>query len=243
MTKEKILEEIRRTAKANGGKPLGWRRFEEEAGVGYYGWYGKYWTRWGDAVREAGLEPNQMATAFDDEYLLEKLVLLTRELGRAPVQGDMLLAARRDKSFPSDKVFRRLGQKRDLISRIVTYCESKGYPDVAALWKAVKIRPVKTSNNEVSVEPLGTLGYVYLLQHGSRREFKIGRTNNPLRREGELGIQLPEKCQPIHYIETDDLPGIEAYWHSRFANKRKEGEWFELTAQDVAAFKRWRRIY
>jgi len=83
----------------------------------------------------------------------------------------------------------------------------------------------------------------YLLKHGSRREYKIGRTNNPLRREGEIGIQLPEKLQPLHYIKTDDPVGVEAYWHMRFASKRKEGEWFALSAQDVRAFNRWKRIY
>ena len=87
------------------------------------------------------------------------------------------------------------------------------------------------------------MGYVYLMKHGSRREYKIGRTINPVRREGEMGIQLPEKLQPVHYIKTDDPAGVESYWHSRFAAKRKEGEWFALTAQDVRAFKRWKRIY
>ena len=66
-----------------------------------------------------------------------------------------------------------------------------------------------------------------------------GQMARPLK----VGIQLPEKLQPVHYIKTDDPAGVELYWHTRFASKRKEGEWFALTAQDVRAFKRWKRIY
>jgi hypothetical protein len=81
-----------------------------------------------------------------------------------------------------------------------------------------------------------------MVKHGSRPEYKIGKTLNPVRREGELRVQLPEQLRPVHYIATDDPSGVEAYWHNRFAPKRKEGEWFALSAQDVAAFKKWKRI-
>jgi hypothetical protein len=242
MDKLQIIAEIRRTAKANGGAPLGWRRFEEETGIKYYDWYGQFWTRWGDAVREAGLEPNRMTEAYDDDFLLEKLVLLTRRLKRVPVAGDLLLATRNDPTFPSEKVFRRLGSKLQRVSRVIAFCDTKPeHDDVAALWRQETIAEPAPEAEEVSSAP--TVGYVYLLKHGSRREYKIGRTYNPLRREGEVGIELPEKVQPIHYIETDDPAGIENYWHGRFASKRKEGEWFALTADDVRAFKRWKRIY
>lgn len=79
-------------------------------------------------------------------------------------------------------------------------------------------------------------GYVYLLRAG--KFYKIGRTNSLGRREYEVALQLPEKAKTIHFIQTDDPVGIEAYWHKRFENKRKRGEWFELSSEDVRAFKR-----
>ena len=242
MDKAYIISEIRRTAKANGGVALGRQRFEAETGIGYYDWYGKFWTCWGDALREAGFEPNRMSEAYNDGLLLEKLALLTRSLRCVPTEGDLMLAKRNDSAFPSKDVFRRLGTKPQRASRVIAYCETNpGNDDVASLWR--QVAGIESPQNEEAACAAPTVGYVYLFKHGSRREYKIGRTNNPMRREGEIGIQLPEKLRPVHYIETDDPAGIENYWHVRFASKRKEGEWFVLTAEDVRAFKRWKKIY
>jgi hypothetical protein len=243
MDKQHIIDEIRRTAKANGGVALGYQRFEEETEISYYDWYGRFWTRWGDALREAGFEPNRMTEAYDDQFLIEKLVVLTRSLGRVPSRGDLMLARRNDSTFPSKNCYERFGSKAERASRIVAYCEANlGNEDVADLWRHIT-PSTQPAEAEETDSTSSTVGYVYLLKHGSRREYKIGRTNNPLRREGEVSIQLPEKLQPVHYIKTDDPAGVESYWHQRFASKRKEGEWFALTVQDVLAFKRWKRIY
>lgn len=42
MDKDRIIYEIQRTANANDGVVLGWRRFEEETGIRYHDWYGQY---------------------------------------------------------------------------------------------------------------------------------------------------------------------------------------------------------
>lgn len=60
MTKLYILQEIKRTTKANGGTPLRKLQFESETGIHRYDWFGRYWARWSDAIREAGCIPDQV---------------------------------------------------------------------------------------------------------------------------------------------------------------------------------------
>jgi len=53
VTKLYILREIKRTTQANGGTPLRRLQFESQTGIKRYDWFGVYWARWSDAVREA----------------------------------------------------------------------------------------------------------------------------------------------------------------------------------------------
>lgn len=101
MNKEYILSEIKRTAAANGGVVLGRSRFSQETGIKESDWSGKIWARWGDAIREAGFEPNQLQTAYGEHVLIEKFIGLARELGRFPVAAEVKMKARSDDGFPS----------------------------------------------------------------------------------------------------------------------------------------------
>src|SRR2546426_3193508 len=235
MTKDHILQEIKRTAEANGGVPLGWRRFAKEVGIKDGDWIDKYWARWSGALREAGYAPNQLTVAYPEALVLEKFIQLIRELGKIPVKGDLLVKASRNKGFPNPKTFDKFGSKSVLIKRLCEYCRTHaGYDDVVSLCSGYA--PREKGAEEYDGQSDETFGFVYLTKFG--RSYKIGKTNAAGRRERELAIQLPEKSRTVHIIRTDDPSGIEAYWHKRFEEKRKNGEWFELDAKDIAAFRR-----
>jgi hypothetical protein len=236
MNKAHILEEIRRTADKNGGVPLGRSRFLAETGIRESDWIGKFWIKWSDAVREAGYEPNTKQQPFDESWLLEKLAGLVRELGHYPVAAEIRMKALEDKGFPSHNVFSRFGRKAEVASVLLTWCESNpGWSDVEAIC-APLAEVASEDEGSDSLAKATEYGYVYLLKSG--RYYKIGRSNSPGRREYELAIQLPERVKTVHTIKTDDPVGIEAYWHQRFSDCRKNGEWFELRREDISAFRR-----
>jgi len=235
MAKDHILHEIRRTAEANGGVPLGRDRFLSETGIRQADCIGKYWARWGDAVREAGYAPNPFSFRYEDSFLLEKFIALSRSLGRIPVQGDLLLQSRSDPTFPDASVYERFGSKASLLAKLAEFCRHReGLQDIVSLCER-DLSQIRAARRKPAFPP-GPAGFVYLMKSG--KFFKIGRSNSVGRREYDLRAQLPEPLVSVHAIPTDDPPGIEAYWHNRFASKRKNGEWFDLDPADVSAFKR-----
>lgn len=236
MTRQHILAEIKRTADANGGVPLGRERFLSETGIKDTDWYGKYWGSWNDAVREAGYAPNPLQSAFTDDHLLRCYALLTRELGKLPRNVDLRLKRRSDPSFPSHNTYSRFGPKAKLVNRLREFCTSESeYSDVVTIIERYP-SVSETQEDKAASYSVTPTGFVYLIKSG--RHYKIGKTNALGRRERELTLQLPERTRTIHAIRTDDPEGIEAYWHQRFAGKRGNGEWFELDSADVAAFRR-----
>jgi hypothetical protein len=101
-------------------------------------------------------------------------------------------------------------------------------------------RPSKEVGEQI-IEAKRFAGYVYLQKHGA--DYKIGFTNSLNKRGRQIQIELPQETELVNSILTDDPRGVEAYWHKRFEDKRTRGEWFKLSKSDVAAFKRWSKIW
>lgn len=235
MEKQDILNKIRRLAEANSGIPPGQQKFANETGLAESKWRGVYWTKWSEALREAGFTPHAYNIAQPPEQILSKLAGLVRKKGRFPTSAEMRLEKKLDLDFPWHNTITRLGNKETLTAKLREFCtKHDSYQDLVQL-----LSPVSENANQ---EPLNSYrqaaerGCVYLLRSG--KFFKIGCTNDIGRRSYELRIQLPEKSKLIHEIKTDDPKGIEFYWHRRFADKRANGEWFSLSQDDIAAFKR-----
>jgi len=194
-------------------------------------WYGIYWARWGDAVAEAGLIPNEKQAKTDTDLLLRKVAEAYRHYGRVATDGELALYRQRDPEFPwRQTIGLHYGSKANLIAAVREWASThEGYADVAAMLPDTPV--VKGSRL-----PKAKDGSVYLIQSGAN--YKVGRSDELERRVKEIRVALPDAATLVHTITTDDPSGIEAYWHRRFAEKRANGEWFKLTPADVLAFKR-----
>lgn len=229
-----VINGIQRMAGENAGVAPGVRRFCAEYGIREHEVVGRLWARWGDALAEAGFANNSMNPQLGAGELLCHCIGLARKLGRLPIRFE----AAGSPGFPHPTTFtRRYGGIAQLKERVRDWCEANpGNGDVLALL------PVTTPTSDDSNGDHGAsaVGVVYLIRSG--RYYKIGRSNHAGRREYEIRLQMPESVRLLGEIKTDDPEGVEAYWHRRFADRRKGGEWFDLRKHEVDAFKRWRRI-
>lgn len=78
-------------------------------------------------------------------------------------------------------------------------------------------------------------GYVYLLKDVEiSQRYKIGYTRNPSQRLKRFDVVLPFKTKLISLIKAQNARLLENWLHKRFASSRREGEWFDLSDDDVA---------
>lgn len=231
VSKDHIVSEIKRIA-GKIGRPPGRGIFEKESGIRMPEWYGVHWRSWGEALKEAGFEPNTRQQKFSPDELLHKYAEAVRHFERIPAEIDIRMYSREHEDFPGHSTFaNHFGNKAELVATFSNWVRKNDeFGDLIDL--------LPEPDDQESVEERGKEGLVYLLRSG--KFFKIGRSDDLERRIKQISVALPDEVTLEHAIRTDDPPGIEAYWHRRFADRRRNGEWFSLSATDVRAFKRRR---
>jgi hypothetical protein len=72
--------------------------------------------------------------------------------------------------------------------------------------------------------------FVYLMEDLRNKSFKIGKSKTPTKRERTLQSEVPQIVMRFS-IPADELHEKEL--HEHFSGKRKRGEWFELSNDDL----------
>ena len=235
--RDEILSEIRRLTALNGGQPLGQIAFARETGIADHLWLGKIWARWGDAISEAGYEPNKRTERLDSEAILTQIIESCRHYGYVPTKAELQLYRKYAPTLPSSNaIARHFGRRSDLMAALAKRAaEDEAYADIAAMLPD-NPQPSASPPPQQASQSKTQEGFVYLIKSGDF--YKVGRSDDLERRVKEIRIAMPDKAALVHSIRTDDPAGIEAYWHRRFADKRANGEWFKLTSLDISAFKK-----
>jgi hypothetical protein len=78
----------------------------------------------------------------------------------------------------------------------------------------------------------GRAGYVYLA-FNVNGFFKIGKSDNPIRRQKQLQQVYGEDLNFWNVIASSDMAWAETYLHNRFKYRRVNNEWFALLSDEV----------
>lgn len=237
MNREDVLAALKATTESNGGVPLTRGRFFRETGLTIEDLRRAGFPSHGELLRSVGHQPQPLQQAFSDDQLFEPLAQLTELKGHFPNHSERETERYRNKAFPSYEAFRRRTRTESLEHAVLMWCRSNGqYSKAAAILTALLAKEKKAIPTKAAS---ALKGYVYLLSSGKR--YKIGKESARGGRIAAASTWLIEQ-KWLHHIETDDPAGVEAYWHNRFKDKQIAREWYKLTADDVAAFRRWAKI-
>lgn len=242
MTRDEVIREIQRYAKEIGRTPST-KEFEEMTEIGQYKLPKYGFENYGQLVEAAGLPPNPFdKTKYNDkDKLCEMLIKIVREKRKWPSRSMLEIKHYENPdNFPAYVTFvNQLGLAGKMAQRVLDYTGDKGESDdILSICKSARDKFEKSE--KIQEDEGVTSGEVYLgKQHGN---YKIGKAQDSDRRREDITLLGAEPFEVIHKIPTDDIDGVEKYWHSRFASKRLRGEWFKLSLSDVRAFKRWKRI-
>ncbi|NJM29972.1 MAG: GIY-YIG nuclease family protein [Rhizobiales bacterium] len=243
LIKNEILNQIRKLADEANGIPPGQKKFATVTGIKDHLWKAKIWLNWTDALAEAGFGPRKWVTGYEDEFLLGKLAELANKIGHFPSQGEIKFEGSKNPHFPGFGAFRTRWSMSELATAAAEYAvQAKNETLQSHAEEYLEKKPTVISP-ETETAKGEAKGHVYLQQIGDK--YRIGQTNSVVGRYRQVQMETPTPVRYVHTILTDDPKGVEAYWHKRFEACKLpiNGDWFALKASDVAAFKKWKKIW
>jgi hypothetical protein len=122
------------------------------------------------------------------------------------------------------------------LSYLFRWLSDGGFP----MWSSLDL--LQSTYELVREEDKTRYGFVYLLE-GTNGWHKIGRSKQPLTRIEKLGVVLPFPIEIKHLIETDDMFAAESRLHQIFSHRRGNGEWFQLTEDEIKLICSLNEIY
>lgn len=123
-----------------------------------------------------------------------------------------------------------------LVSDIRLFYESKA-PGEIELYNAFhQLRLLVSGDAEKAKQKSKKAGYVYIIR-AETGEYKIGRTKNIDQRMQFFGVKLPFDFDVVHVIPTHDMFKTEKVLHGIYDYARCNGEWFNLTDNDIEYLK------
>ncbi len=131
--REHIITEIRRVAGELGRPPGAWA-FETHTGIRERHWRGRYWPRWSDALRDAGLQPNPPDRRADPDTVLAELADVVRRFGRMPSLDELKIHRQTFPAPSPNALWRAFGPVPAVVEHLLAWAEGRpDYADVAQL--------------------------------------------------------------------------------------------------------------
>jgi hypothetical protein len=197
--RDQILAEIKRIADANGGQAPGLKTFESATGIRRHDWLGKFWSKWSDAVTEAGIKPLERTKKVERSFIFPRLAEIVRHYKREPTRVEFDLYKRTDSGLPwYQTLLEHFGSKMEMIAALRAWAETAdGYGDIVAMLPAITEQP----KNLTSAAPKE--GYVYLIKSGAF--YKIGRGDELEKRVKQIRVALPDSSTLEQYGQMTPL--------------------------------------
>ena len=78
-------------------------------------------------------------------------------------------------------------------------------------------------------------GYIYILK--SDFGYKIGKSKTLKNRLQLFSVKLPFEFEVEGFYKVSDMSAVEIHFHRKYADKRLEGEWFDLNKEELKELK------